>query len=55
MSTIYLAGGCYWGVEKYMSNVAGVTETEEATCLLGLAIDSGGPLLGEGELKGSHE
>ena len=28
MSTIYLAGGCYWGVEKYMSNVAGVTETE---------------------------
>ena len=28
MSTIYLAGGCYWGVEKYMSNIAGVTETE---------------------------
>lgn len=26
--TIYLAGGCYWGVEKYLSNVAGVTETE---------------------------
>ena len=26
--TIYLAGGCYWGVEKYMSNVPGVKETE---------------------------
>ena len=26
--TIYLAGGCYWGVEKYLSNVAGVLETE---------------------------
>ena len=26
--TIYLAGGCYWGVEKYLSNVAGVKETE---------------------------
>lgn len=24
---IYLAGGCYWGVEKYMSNVKGVMET----------------------------
>ena len=28
LHTIYLAGGCYWGVEKYLSNVAGVTETE---------------------------
>ncbi len=26
--TIYLAGGCYWGVEKYVSCIAGVTETE---------------------------
>ena len=26
--TIYLAGGCYWGLEKYMSNVPGVLETE---------------------------
>ena len=26
--TIYLAGGCYWGVEKYMSNAPGVLETE---------------------------
>ena len=26
--TIYLAGGCYWGVEKYLSNIAGVEETE---------------------------
>ena len=28
MRTIYLAGGCYWGVEKYCSNIAGVVETE---------------------------
>ena len=28
MRTIYLAGGCYWGVEKFMSAVRGVTETE---------------------------
>lgn len=26
--TIYLAGGCYWGVEKYMSGIAGVLATE---------------------------
>ena len=24
---IYLAGGCYWGVEKYISNIKGVVET----------------------------
>ena len=28
MRTIYLAGGCYWGVEKYMSCLKGVLETE---------------------------
>ena len=28
MRTICLAGGCYWGVEKYCSNIAGVVETE---------------------------
>ena len=28
MKTIYLAGGCYWGVEKYMQNIPGVAETE---------------------------
>ena len=28
LHTIYLAGGCYWGAEKYLSNVPGVTETE---------------------------
>ncbi|MBQ3485819.1 MAG: peptide-methionine (S)-S-oxide reductase MsrA [Clostridia bacterium] len=28
MRTIYFAGGCYWGVEKYISNIAGVVETE---------------------------
>lgn len=28
MRTIYLAGGCYWGVEKYMQNIPGVLETE---------------------------
>lgn len=27
MKTIYLAGGCYWGVEKYISCIKGVTET----------------------------
>lgn len=26
--TIYLAGGCYWGAEKYLSCIAGVRETE---------------------------
>ncbi len=26
--TIYLAGGCYWGVEKYMQELPGVVETE---------------------------
>lgn len=25
---IYLAGGCYWGVEKYVANICGVLETE---------------------------
>lgn len=25
---IYLAGGCYWGAQKYLSNLAGVLETE---------------------------
>lgn len=24
---IYLAGGCYWGVEKYVSNIKGVLRT----------------------------
>lgn len=28
LHTICLAGGCYWGTEKYMSNIPGVTETE---------------------------
>ena len=27
MREIYLAGGCYWGVEKYISNIKGVVET----------------------------
>ncbi len=26
--TIYLAGGCFWGVEKYLSLIPGVLETE---------------------------
>lgn len=26
--TIYLAGGCYWGVEKYISEIFGVLSTE---------------------------
>ncbi len=25
---IYLAGGCFWGVEKYLSQIIGVTKTE---------------------------
>ena len=28
MKEIYLAGGCYWGVEKYMASLKGVTATE---------------------------
>ena len=28
MKEIYLAGGCYWGVEKYLSNIKGVKETK---------------------------
>lgn len=26
--TIYLAGGCFWGVQKYIDSIPGVTETE---------------------------
>ena len=26
--TIYLAGGCYWGVQRYMDVIRGVLETE---------------------------
>ncbi len=28
MAEIYLAGGCFWGVEKYLTSIRGVTETE---------------------------
>ena len=28
MKTIYLAGGCFWGVEKYFSMVKGVVSTK---------------------------
>lgn len=28
MKTIYLAGGCYWGVQKYCDNISGVAATE---------------------------
>ncbi|MDR1532085.1 MAG: peptide-methionine (R)-S-oxide reductase MsrB [Clostridiales bacterium] len=27
MKTIYLAGGCFWGLQKYLSLIQGVTET----------------------------
>lgn len=28
MAEIYLAGGCFWGVEKYLASIRGVLETE---------------------------
>ena len=28
MKTIYLAGGCFWGVEKYLRQFEGVVATE---------------------------
>jgi methionine-S-sulfoxide reductase len=28
IKTIYLAGGCFWGTEKYLSLISGVLETE---------------------------
>lgn len=28
MATIYFAGGCFWGIEKYLASVSGVTGTE---------------------------
>ena len=28
METIYLAGGCLWGVQAYVKTLPGVTETE---------------------------
>ena len=28
MKEIYLAGGCYWGVQKYCDSIRGVHETE---------------------------
>ena len=26
--TIFLAGGCFWGTQKYMDQIKGVCETE---------------------------
>jgi methionine-S-sulfoxide reductase len=28
MSEIYLAGGCFWGLEKYMASIPGVISTQ---------------------------
>lgn len=28
MKDIYLAGGCFWGIEEYFSRIEGVTDTE---------------------------
>ena len=28
MKEIYLAGGCFWGVDEYFSRIEGVEETE---------------------------
>jgi peptide methionine sulfoxide reductase MsrA len=30
MKTIYLAGGCFWGVQKYLSLIQGVISTSAA-------------------------
>lgn len=27
MAEIYLAGGCFWGLEEYFSRITGVTDT----------------------------
>ena len=27
MAEIYLAGGCFWGLEEYFSRISGVLET----------------------------
>lgn len=29
---IYLAGGCYWGTEKFLASLQGVTQTEVGFC-----------------------
>ena len=28
MAEIYLAGGCFWGMEKYIASIRGVTQTQ---------------------------
>ena len=28
MKEIYLAGGCFWGVQHYLDLIGGITETE---------------------------
>ncbi len=28
MSDIYLAGGCFWGLEKYLASIRGVLSTK---------------------------
>ncbi len=28
MSEIYLAGGCFWGLEKYIASIQGVQATQ---------------------------
>ena len=32
MSEIFLAGGCFWGTEKYLANLPGILETEVGYC-----------------------
>ena len=29
MAEIYLAGGCFWGLEEYFSRIEGVEETTD--------------------------
>ena len=28
MAEIYLAGGCFWGMEKYLASIHGIKSTE---------------------------
>ncbi|MDR0917274.1 MAG: peptide-methionine (R)-S-oxide reductase MsrB [Oscillospiraceae bacterium] len=44
MKTIYIAGGCFWGVQKYLDSLYGVTETEVGYANGDLATVGGAPV-----------